>query len=137
MSPRRVDVFFYGLFMDVEVLREKGVEPTGVRPARLPGFSLRIGRRATLVPDLDGTVHGVVMELTHDDVDELYAEQSVRSYRPEAVLVELVDGSRRPALCFNLVTPPADGDASAEYAAKLRDVAGRIGLPADYVRTIR
>jgi hypothetical protein len=49
MSERRVDVFFYGLFMDIGVLRQSGVEPVNPRRASADGFALRIGRRATLV----------------------------------------------------------------------------------------
>ena len=33
MSDRRVDVFFYGLFMDIDVLREKGVDVARVGEA--------------------------------------------------------------------------------------------------------
>jgi hypothetical protein len=46
------------------------------------------------------------MELTHDEIESLYSEASVRAYRPEAVLCELGDGSRVPALCFNLLKKP-------------------------------
>jgi Gamma-glutamyl cyclotransferase, AIG2-like len=137
MSVRRIDVFFYGLFMDVTLLREKRVEPANVRPASVPGFALRIGQRATLVPGPNGRAYGLLMELSHDEVDELYSEPSVRSYRPEAVLVKLADGSRRPALCFNLVAPPAVGETNAEYASKLRDLAKRLQFPEDYVGSIR
>ena len=136
MPPRGVSVFFYGLFMDAESLRAKGAEPTGVRAASVPGFALRIGRRATLVPAAGERAHGVVMDLTHDDIDRLYADPSVQAYRPEAVLVELVDGTRIPALCYNLVVPPGADEANPEYAAKLRDLARRLDLPADYVARI-
>ena len=47
MSARSIDVFFYGLFMDTELLRAKGVDPVNVRSACIPGFALRIGQRAT------------------------------------------------------------------------------------------
>jgi hypothetical protein len=77
------------------------------------------------------------MELTHDEIERLYSEASVRAYRPEAVLCELVDGSRVPALCFNLVVPPAPEEVNSEYAAKLRDLARRLGLPSDYVESIQ
>ena len=42
--------FFYGLFMDEELLRGKGLEPEGGEIAAIDGFALRIGRRAALVP---------------------------------------------------------------------------------------
>jgi hypothetical protein len=46
---RRVEVFFYGLFMDEELLRGKGLEPEGGEIAAIDGFALRIGQRAALV----------------------------------------------------------------------------------------
>jgi len=46
---RRVEVFFYGLFMDEELLRGKGLEPEGGEIAVIDGFALRIGHRAALV----------------------------------------------------------------------------------------
>jgi hypothetical protein len=46
---RRVEVFFYGLFMDEELLHGKGLEPEGGEIAVIEGFALRIGQRAALV----------------------------------------------------------------------------------------
>jgi len=43
-APRRVDVFFYGLFMDAGLLRTKGAQPMNVRMASVLGFALRIGK---------------------------------------------------------------------------------------------
>ena len=137
MESRPVDVFFYGLFMDAEALRANGFHPVNARQACVPGMALQIGRRATLIPDAAGRVHGFVMGLSHREVDRLYAEPSVAAYRPEAVMAELTDRSCIAALCFNL--PPSDEpvQANPEYAEKLRVVAGRLGLPADYVTAIR
>jgi len=74
---------------------------------------------------------------THDEIEQLYSEASVRAYRAEAVLAELNDGSRVSALCFNLVVPPDPKEANSEYAAKLRNLARRLGLPANYVESIQ
>jgi hypothetical protein len=46
MSDRRIDAFFYGLFMDVDSLKQNGVEPANIRRAFVPEFALRIGQRA-------------------------------------------------------------------------------------------
>ena len=137
MGARRIEVFFYGLFMDVDLLRTKGVYPTNIRPASVPGFALRIGQRATLLRNPNGLAHGILMALTHAEIDQLYAEPTLQAYRPEAVLCELNDGSRIPALCFNLIEPPRPEEANSEYAAKLRGLATRLGLPSDYVNDIR
>ena len=137
MASRRIDVFFYGLFMDADLLRAKGVNPTNIRSASAPGFSLRIGQRATLLRNPHDLAHGILMELTHAEIDRLYAEPSVQAYRSEALLCKLDDGSQLPALCFNLVEPPHPEEANSEYAAKLRSLAVRLGLPSDYVNSIQ
>jgi hypothetical protein len=137
MACRRIEVFFYGLFMDADLLRTKGVNPANIRPASVSGFALRIGQRATLLRNPNGLAHGILMELTHAEVEQLYSESSVRTYRPEAVLCKLNDGSLIPALCFNLLEPPRPEEANSEYAAKLRGLAARLGLPSDYVDSIQ
>ena len=135
-EPRRIAVFFYGLFMDDSLLRQKGVTPRDGRRASVQDFSLVIGARATLVPLSSGTVHGVVCRLSHAEIDALYSDASVNVYRPEAVLARLEDGTLVPALCFNLPLPPSPDERNADYAARLRRLAERIGLPRDYVSSI-
>jgi hypothetical protein len=132
----RIVVFFYGLFMDEAVLRGKGLSPSARRVARVENFRLVIGERATLVPCDGGEVHGVLFSLTPGEVDALYAEESVSAYRPEAVCAQTADGSYAPALCFNLPAPPAPAERNPQYASKLRALAARLGLPADYVSSI-
>ena len=136
-SLRRVDVFFYGLFMDKDLLREKGCAPTNDRIACIQGFSLQIGQRATLVPSPQKSVFGVVMSLTHQEIDSLYSEASVSMYRPEAVLARLSSGAYIPVLCFNLPRPPNANEHNSDYANKLRVLAQQLGLPEDYVVSIR
>jgi hypothetical protein len=123
--------------MDAELLRSKGASPQNIRLAGVPGFRLRIGERATLFGDPDARAYGVLMELTHEEIEQLYSEPSVRAYRPEAILAELDDGSRLPALCFNLVEPPHPKEHNSEYAAKLRELARRLELPTEYLDAIQ
>ena len=123
--------------MDADLLRAKGTQPVNIRSASVPGFALRIGQRATLLRNPDAQAHGILMELTHAEIEQLYSEPTVRAYRPEAVLAELSDGSRVPALCFNLLVPPGPEEVNSEYAAKLRDLACRLGLPSNYVESIQ
>jgi hypothetical protein len=134
---RRIDVFFYGLFMDDALLRGKGMRPVNRRMAFVENFSLIIGARATLVPDAGRTAHGVLFSLTHSEVDALYSEASVSVYRPEAVFAQLADGGITPALCFNLPVRPSADERNPQYASKLRDLAARIGLPPSYVSSIQ
>ena len=110
MESRRVSVFFYGLFMDQELLRAKGLEPLNPRRARVGGWRLRIGDRAALEPDVDGEVHGFV--------------------------VELEGGSAIAALCFNLPSAPDPQERNPKYVGQLRELATRLGLPRHYVESI-
>ncbi|HTB37291.1 MAG TPA: gamma-glutamylcyclotransferase family protein, partial [Reyranella sp.] len=106
--------------MDADALREKGFRPTNARQASVEDIALHLGERATLVPERGGRVHGMLMSLTHAELDRLYAEPSVEAYRPEPVLASLRDGSIVAALCFNLPAVPAGARSNPEYAAKLR-----------------
>lgn len=136
-EQRRIDAFFYGLFMDEELLRAKGLNPLSRRTASVDNFALLIGERASLVPSEGETVYGIIFSLTHDELSALYAEASVSMYRPEALLARLEDGSLTPALCFNRPAPPSADERNPHYASKLRALAERIGLPQSYVSSIK
>ena len=137
ISSRRVDAFFYGLFMDADLLRSKGVTPRDPALATVAGFALRIGQRAALVPDPESQVHGVVMSLTLPELERLYAEPSVREYKPQAVLAELAGGGVTAALCYNLPTPPRSSERNQEYVTKLRAVGEKVGLPEGYLSSLQ
>jgi len=123
--------------MDEDLLRAKGLEPRNRGLACLEDYALLIGERATLVPRAGSSAHGVLFTLTQNEIDALYSDPSVSTYRPEEVLARLSDGTRVSALCFNLSSPPGADEHNPEYAVKLRNLATRIGLPQDYVNSIR
>jgi len=137
MSSRSVDVFFYGLFMDEELLRSKGVSPRDSELASVDGVALRIGERATLVPSPGGRVHGVVVSLMLAELDRLYSEPSLQAYEPQAVLARLASGGIVAAMCYNLSQPPSSAERNLAYALKLRAVAEKVGLPPDYVASLQ
>lgn len=133
----RVDVFFYGLFMDEALLREKGLNPVNRRVASVENFRLAIGERATLVPSAGANVYGVLFSLTKEELDALYSEESVGAYRPETVDARADGGGVVRALCFNLPAPPPEGERNPQYVSKLRELAARTGLPPAYVSSIQ
>lgn len=137
MQSRRVDVFFYGLFMDQELLRNKGLSPQDAELAVVQEWALRIGERAAVVPEPGARVHGVVMSLPLPELERLYAEPSVSAYQPQAVVAHLAGGGRLAALCYTLPVPPSPAERNPEYAARLRAVAKKVGLPAEYVASLR
>lgn len=131
-----MNVFFYGLFMDASLLAGKGMTPRSVATGHVENVELRIGDRATLVPSPGRRVFGIMMDVAEDDVERLYAEDSVADYRPEAVNVELADGSMVEATCYNLPAHAIEG-TNKDYARALCELAERLALDKSYVGEIR
>ena len=131
-----MDVFFYGLFMDGDVLRDSHVSPADPRRGYADDFALRIGRRATLTPSAGGRVYGMVYALTQVELDRLYAAPGLEQYRPETISIRTFGGESLRALCYNLATVPQPGEANAEYAARLRDVLAKLGFPHEYIDAV-
>lgn len=118
-SERLNDVFFYGLYMDEEILKSKNVVPRNKRIAIANGYELRIGRMATLLRKDKAQSYGIVYSLTHDELDTLYVKSGLIAYVTEALIVELKDGSSIAALSCNLLNPPTEDENNNEYYQKL------------------
>jgi hypothetical protein len=136
MAERRVEGFFYGLFMDVAVLRSSGVEPALPRRAYVDDFALRIGNRATLVAASGARAYGMLIALTHSELDRLYHSPGLDHYRPEAVMAQLMEGGGIPALCYNLAVEPGPEERNVDYAARLQRTLRALDFPADYVDSV-
>ena len=129
-------VFFYGLFMDESLLAKKGISPSQAEVGYVDGFALRIGERATLIRSAGARSYGVMMNISPDEANELYAESSVADYVPESVTVELADGNKVEATCYNLPVDKVTG-TNRVYAEALWEVANSLGLPEHYLAEIR
>jgi hypothetical protein len=130
------DVFFYGLFMDEDILRDEGVSPLRPRKASVPGYRLRIGRRALLVPQFGAQAFGMVFSLTDREIESLYADPGLELYRPESVIASFEDGTFAAVTTFNLGEAHATSESNVDYAAKLRVVFERLGFPTDEFRSM-
>ncbi len=137
MDPRQIDGFFYGLFMDTEVLRQAGMRPSNFRRAHVADFELRIGQRATLVPCPGARAYGMLISLTHEELERLYSAPGLEAYRPEAVIAHPSEDVSVPALCYNLVQVPRPHERNPEYARRLRRVLEDLGFPVEYVESVK
>jgi hypothetical protein len=136
-KEKRIGAFFYGSFIRPEVMARGGLRPQDVdaQVARLNGFDIHVSPHANLSQSDRHCVYGVLVQLTHDELDRLYSADGVGVFLPEAVVVETADGAVRPALCF---IPPAPGDAPAdpEYLDELIEAADGYGFPSWYVERL-
>ena len=135
-SAQTMKVFFYGLFMDTDLLAKKGIAPKDAVVGHIDGFSLRIGERATLLRIVGARAYGVIMEITRSEAMDLYAESSVADYVAEPVICELIDGSKVDASCFILPDNKVSG-TNKDYAEALSQVARKLGLPESYIAEIK
>ena len=124
------DIFFYGLFMDENVLRAKGVEPRAARRAVVRDYQLKIGQRAMLVRQTSSQAYGMVYALSESEIDSLYSEPGLEMYHPEVVVATFEDGSSNEVTTFNLDDTSNREEPNLEYVAKLRLVLERLGFPA-------
>ena len=76
------------------------------------------------------------MDIAPSEATELYAEDSVADYLPEAVIVELMGGTQFEATCYNLPIAKVTG-TNKGYAESLLKVANKLGLPDSYIDQIR
>lgn len=136
MSERRVEAFFYGLYMDLDVLREAGVAPLAPRKAYVDGFALRIGRRATLLPSAGARAYGMLYAVTHAELERLYTAPGLEQYRPEAVIARPLEGTPTPALCYNLREAPRPQERNPDYAERLRRALTKLEFPPDYIASV-
>jgi hypothetical protein len=137
-SPDRLqDVFFYGLYMDPELIRARGGLPRFPRKAIVDGYVLRIGGLATLLRRTGGVASGIVYALTHMEIDRLYRGAGLTHHVPEALLAKTESGQVISVLCFNLLIPPGNEESNPEYSEKLTELKGRLGFGIYFVRGVQ
>lgn len=135
MAEPEVWVFFYGSFINREVLAQVEYAPRDVEVARLHGYDISIAPLATLVPADGRTVYGILALATHAELGRLYTQEWVGDYLPHPVAVERLDGSLRPALCYikprQAPHPPAN-----DYLDRIVGPARELGFPDWYLERL-
>jgi hypothetical protein len=96
MKQPKVWTFFYGSYINLNVIKEADLIPEQHEVAKLNGFDIQIRPLANLIRSDQHCVYGIITTATHDELRRLYthAEQVLGGiYLPEAVLVEGRDGT--------------------------------------------
>jgi hypothetical protein len=138
MTAPRVWTFFYGSFINLEVLAAQGLVPERHEVARLSGFDIQIRPLANLVRAEQHCVYGILATATHGQLGRLYdyARDGLGgTYLPEAVLAETLDGMLRPALCY--IDPSQEpAPATGDYVERIVAPARAFGFPAWYLERL-
>ena len=134
-EARRIPTFFYGSFINPDVLERGGFVPSGYEVCTLDGYDIRIDNLATLVSAPNATVYGILAFPTHQELASLYGQGWLGgSYAPEPVAVRSESGAFILALCFIAVATP--GRPADDYLDWIVGPARRLGFPDWYVERI-
>lgn len=121
--------------MDEDLLKEKGLKPINTTLAKLSGYGLRIGERATLVKSVHEQSYGTVIQLSEGELEKLYGDESVADYLPESITATDLEGNKLLAICYILPIESLSGQ-NRSYAKSLATIATKIGLPEEYLGEI-
>ncbi len=139
MSERKVQVFLYGTYMNLNILEKAGIKRRAFAPASVHGFELTVQPLANLAETGDGVTYGILANLTHAELDLLYQEDALKKsdahYLPEPVIVFTRGGRMAPALTYICHDMKASF-ASHDYVDLILKPARDYGFPAWYVERI-
>ena len=138
MKESKVWVFFYGSYMDLNILKDFDVLPEQSEVARVNGYEIVIQPRANMIRSDRACVYGVLMTVTHAELDRLYVRiqnDFGETYLPEPVLAETLSGTWRPALCY--IAPSMEARAAAnDYVERIVKPARELHFPTWYIERL-
>ena len=136
MADDRVNVFFYGSCMNVDVLREVDIGKKAFEPSSASGYELTISPLANLRKNELCTAYGILTRLTHPELDRLYQVHARTvvggNYLPEAVMANRADETAAAALCYLSLDMQA-ASADADYVDRILKPAQANGFPQWYL----
>lgn len=135
MAARKVQVFFYGSYINLSALEEAGIKRRAFAPAAVHGFEIRIQPLATLVDGGDSVVYGILANLTHEELEQIYRHSSElmkgHEYVPEAIIVHTRGGKTVPAMVY-ICHDVEPGIAENAYIDRILKSAHDYGFPTWY-----
>jgi len=139
MLEKHTWVFFYGLYMDFEILRERGLRVQHWEVAKLDGYEFRISSWGYIKRSDVNCVYGVVVCAAQQEVLDLYAPATSTlplDYFPEPVLVESPDGQLRNVLCYVATSEPQGAEVNVDYVEGMVRLARHFAFPDWYVERL-
>jgi gamma-glutamyl AIG2-like cyclotransferase len=134
----KVWTFFYGSFMNLDVLKQMSLVPEQVEVARLSGFDIQIRPLANLTRSEQHCVYGIAVPASHEELNRLYAYARTGlggTYLPEPVLIETRDGKWRATFCY--IAPALEPKpATNDYIDRIVAPAKEFGFPGWYIERL-
>ena len=135
MSEKLIEGFFYGLYMDPDLLRGINVNPVDPRPAYLANRQIDFKGLVKVITKPDQKVWGMLIKLTKSDIEAMYSVEAAKVYSSESVLAILDDGHSIQATCYNLPINE-QAELNRDYINKLLPILKKLSLPAPYIQEV-
>ncbi len=126
------EAFFYGLYMDSELLKSLGVTPKKARIAYVDRSQLDLHGAVKILPLPGHQVWGMIFQMTAEELQRLYSRPAAKSYQAETMEAITQEGDKVAVICYNLPLGKS-APLNVEYLDKLLPLAKRLGLPAYYL----
>jgi AIG2-like family len=136
LTAESLKIFFYGSFMDLEILRTLGVVPQTFETAELKNWSITFSPMATLVRSERDSVYGAIAELSRTEVRMLYSRDDLKHYNPVDILVSTKRSKSVPAQVY-ISEPQMGQKPSVEYLQRVIRAAEGLGFPSAYLEKLR
>jgi hypothetical protein len=133
---KQISTFFYGSFMRSEVMQQAGFAPDNIEVAQLHGHDICLDPHANVFKSPMHSVFGILVKISHAELDRMYGANGVGIFLPEAVLVSTLEGRWEPAMCY---MPPHRTDTLPDqsYLARLIEAAQARNLPSTYIARLQ
>ena len=130
-----VEAFFYGRYMDPDLLLSLGVHSGEARSACLENYRLDLRGKVKVVTEAGTSVWGMIIPLSAHDLEALYAGPATRDYQPERQRVVTASGERVDVTFYNL---PVDASSplNKDYLGKLLETLAKVDIPREYLRSL-
>ena len=131
-----VEAFFYGLYMDIDLLKSLGFRPGETRKAVLESYALDLFGSAKVVPMEGSYVWGNIINLPREDLTAMYSFESTKEYVPETLQVKDSKGNYKQVSCYNLAKSDSES-FNKEYHGKLLKIIERLEFPEEYIQNMK
>lgn len=134
-----VNVFFYGGYMDFNVLESFGIGKRDYQVVQLMGYELTIGHSANVRKKGLQSVFGIITRLTHNEIDALYGQEAQAKlgtqYFPEPTVVMTSEGSIVPTFCY-IAYESMTGEPTSQYIDTILNASKGYNFPEHYIQHI-
>src|SRR5260370_23222293 len=127
-----VKIFFYGSFMDLELLRTLGGVAKTFEAAELKDWRITFSPMATLVRSEGDSVYGTIAELSRDEARMLSSKGDLKRYYPVDITVSTKGKERVPVECY-ISKSGTRQKPSVEYLQRVIQAAKNLGFPPAYL----